>query len=286
MIADSAIAGIDHALIGVRDLEAARAAWARLGLQVTPRGRHIGWGTANYCIMLERGYIELLGIVDRAQFTNDLDKFLERREGLLGLAFRTRDAAATARWLAAQGLHPDGPKDLKRALEMPEGDLMPAFKLVHLPPAETPGLRAFFCQHLTPEIVRGKGWIIHALRAVSLESVVTVVEDPAALLPAYSRLFGAAAVRLEDGTAVIDTGEGRLEFATAAALRGMFPKLEFADHPPPWCAAMRIGVLILADAADYLEARGVVLVPTPRGFAVPPAETNGAIVEFVTASGS
>jgi hypothetical protein len=49
---------------------------------------------------------------------------------------------------------------------------------------------------------------------------------------------------------------------------------------------MRIGVLILADAADYLEARGVTIIPTPRGIAVPPAETNGAIVEFVTASGS
>jgi hypothetical protein len=49
---------------------------------------------------------------------------------------------------------------------------------------------------------------------------------------------------------------------------------------------MRIGVLILADTADYLEARGVTVIPTPRGIAVLPAETNGAIVEFVTASSS
>ena len=194
MIKQSAITGIDHTLIGVRDLEAARTAWARLGLQITPRGRHIGWGTANYCIMLERGYIELLGIVDPAQFTNNLDKFLEQREGLLGLAFNSRDADATAAWLKAQGLHPEGPRDLKRALEMPDGDLMPAFKLVHLPPEETPGLRAFFCQHLTPDIVRGRGWIIHALRAVSVESVVSVVADPAAVAPAYRKLFGDDAV--------------------------------------------------------------------------------------------
>lgn len=52
----SAIAGLDHALVGVRDLEAARASWGKLGLKITPRGRHIGWGTANYCIMFERGY--------------------------------------------------------------------------------------------------------------------------------------------------------------------------------------------------------------------------------------
>lgn len=286
MIKQSAITGIDHTLIGVRDLEAARTAWARLGMQITPRGRHIGWGTANYCIMLERGYIELLGIVDPAQFTNNLDKFLEQREGLLGLAFNSRDADATAAWLKAQGLHPEGPRDLKRALEMPDGDLMPAFKLVHLQPQEVPGLRAFFCQQLTPDIVRGRGWIIHALRTVSLESVVSVVADPAAVAPAYRKLFGDDAVSTKDGAVIVRTGGGLLEFVTTAQLRAAYPGLEIPDIAPPWCAAMRIGVLILVDAVDYLEARKVTVIPTPRGIAVPPAETNGAIVEFVTASSS
>jgi catechol 2,3-dioxygenase-like lactoylglutathione lyase family enzyme len=286
MIKQSAITGIDHTLIGVRDLEAARTAWARLGLQVTPRGRHIGWGTANYCIMLERGYIELLGIVDPAQFTNNLETFLEQREGLLGLAFNSRDADATTAWLKAQGLHPEGPRDLKRALEMPDGDLLPAFKLVHLPPEETPGLRAFFCQHLSPEIIRGRNWIVHALRAVSLESVVSVIADPAAAAPAYRKLFGEDAVGASDGAVTVRTGGGLLEIVTAPQLRASYPDIEIPDIAPPWCAAMRIGVLILADAADYLEARGVTVIPTPRGIAVPPAETNGAIVEFVTASSS
>ncbi|MFI5017745.1 MAG: VOC family protein, partial [Dongiales bacterium] len=70
------LTGIDHSLLGVRDLEAARRRFESLGFTLTPRGRHIGWGTANYCIMFEAGYVELLGIVDPAQFTNDLDGFL------------------------------------------------------------------------------------------------------------------------------------------------------------------------------------------------------------------
>ena len=286
MIKESAITGIDHTLIGVRDLEAARAAWSRLGLQITPRGRHIGWGTANYCIMLERGYIELLGIVDPTQFTNNLDKFLAQREGLLGLAFQSRDAAKTAEWLKGQGLHPEGPRDLARALEMPDGDLMPAFKLVHLPPEETPGLRAFFCQHLSPEIIRGKGWIIHALRTVSLEAVVSVVEDSASVAPAYRKLFGPDAVRVDADGVFVATEQGALEFVTASRLREMYPEIDIPDIAPPWCAAMRIGVLILVDAADYLEAYKVPFVPTPRGIAVKPADTSGTIVEFVTASSS
>ena len=227
MIAASAITGIDHTLVGVRDLEAARAAWQKLGFTLTPRGRHIGWGTGNYCIMLEQGYIELLGIVDPAQFTNNLDKFLAEREGLLGLAFRSRDNDQTAKWLAAGGFTPDGPKDLKRALELAEGEVLPAFRLVFLPPQETPGLRAFFCQHLTPDLIRRGHWLVHAIRAVSLKAVVTVVERPGDLAPAYARLFGTGAMSGDGELAARRLRRGRAAVRharrTAAALSGYRP---------------------------------------------------------------
>jgi len=282
LIADSAITGIDHTLVGVRDLEAARAAWQKLGFTLTPRGRHIGWGTGNYCIMLEQGYIELLGILDPAQFINDLDKFLAEREGLLGLAFHSRDNDQTAKWLAAGGFTPDGPKDLKRALELAEGEVLPAFRLLFLPPQETPALRAFFCQHLTPDLIRPAGWLVHAIRAVSLKAVITVVERPGDLAPAYGRLFGADAVSAVDGDSLrVDCGEGELLFVTHEGLQRLYPDIDLPRQANPWIAAMRIGVLILADAADYLDYMGVKFTTTARGMAVLPDQANGAIVEFV-----
>lgn len=281
MIAASAIAGIDHTLIGVRDLEAARAAWEKLGFRLTPRGRHIGWGTGNYCIMLEQGYIELLGILDPQQFTNNLDKFLAEREGLLGLAFRSRDNDRTAKWLAAQGLTPDGPKDLKRALELEEGEVLPAFRLVFLPAQQTPGLRAFFCQHLTPDLIRRGPWLVHAIRAVSLKVVITVVERPSALAPAYARLFGAAAVSAEGDSLRVACGEGALLFVTPEGLQQLYPDIALPRRAGAWTAAMQIGVLVLADAADYLDHKGVTFTTTARGIAVLPDQANGTIVEFV-----
>ncbi len=281
MPAANAIAGIDHALVGVRDLETARAQWQALGFTVTPRGRHIGWGTANYCIMFDAGYIELLGIVDPAQFTNDLDRFLAVRQGLLGLAFRSSDAAATRRWLAAAGLHPDGPNELKRTLELPGGEVLPAFRLVFLPPAETPGLRAFFCQHLTPELIRRPDWVTHANRTLRLAGVVTVVDDPAALRPAYARLFGDAAVTVEGDSLAVDSDAGELQFVTAAALAQLYPGMTLPAHPAPWVAAMRLAAHILADTADWLDARQLAPLPTPRGVALPPDRASGVILEFV-----
>jgi len=165
------ITGIDHTLVGVRDLETARATWTRLGFTVTPRGRHIGWGTGNYCVMLAEGYVELLGIVDPSQFSNNLDKLLEKREGLLGLAFATPDANACRDALEAAGLKPDGPKQLKRDLELPTGTVTPEFRLVFLPPESTPEVSAFVTHHLTPELVRQTGPIDSILTHVDLDGL-------------------------------------------------------------------------------------------------------------------
>ena len=72
------IAGIDHVIIGVRDLERARMGWTRLGFTLTPRGRHLGQQTANYCIMFARDYLELLGFVARDDYAHRLEAFLAR----------------------------------------------------------------------------------------------------------------------------------------------------------------------------------------------------------------
>ena len=275
------LTGIDHSLLGVRDLEEARSRFESLGFTLTPRGRHIGWGTANYCIMFEAGYVELLGIVDPAQFTNNLDKFLAQREGLLGLAFGADDAAALGRALAAAGFHPEGPKALKRALELPEGEVLPAFELLFLPPEELPDLRAFFCRHLSPEIVRRPAWLRHENGARRLAGLTVASDRPAALAETYGRLFGAAAVRQVEGGIEIKTGAGRLAFLTPAALEARFRPLELPDHPRPWMAAQTIAVEDLDRLRETLRRRGHAPVATGGRVLLPPEAANGCLLEFI-----
>src|ERR1051325_7752258 len=105
------IAGLDHIIIAVRDLERARMGWTRLGFTLTPRGRHLGQGTANYCVMFARDYLEVLGLVERDPDAERLAAFLARREGAMTLPFApegpvTQVAAA----LAGLGLHPGEPR--------------------------------------------------------------------------------------------------------------------------------------------------------------------------------
>lgn len=208
-----AIDGLDHVLVGVADLEAARQNWARLGFSVTPRGRHFGWGTANYCIMFERDYIELLGIVDASLFTNGLDRFLaERGEGLLGLAFASSDAERSQAELQRRAIASEGPKPLSRLLELPQGDVEPKFSLVFPAPEAVPGWRAFICQQLTRNLVWRDEWTAHANGAFALREVIALHDDPASLAPAYRRLFDEATVRLEAGVLRVACGSCELIF--------------------------------------------------------------------------
>lgn len=275
------IAGIDHALVGVRDLEGARAAWQRLGFTTSPQGRHIGWGTANYCVMLESGYIELLGIVDPAQFTNDLDRFLERREGLMGLAFASRDAAATAERLRAAGIAAEGPCDLKRVLETPLGEAQPAFRIVFLPPAATPDLSAFVCQHLTPDLIRWVGLTSHRNGVRYLLGVTVVSDRPEAAARGYAPLFGAAAVTTASGEGRVETGEGVLRFLAPETARKAFPHVALPDHPRPWVAALTLGVSEIALTADVFDAAKIPWRRSADGIVPAPEAANGVILEFV-----
>src|SRR5688572_28050187 len=225
------ITGIDHTLVGVRDLEAARATWWRLGFTVTPRGRHIGWGTGNYCVMLEEGYVELLGIVDPSQFSNNLDKLLEKREGLLGLAFATPDANACRDALDTAGLKPDGPKQLKRDLELPTGTVTPEFRLVFLPPDSTPEISAFVVHHLSPELVRRPDWLAHANSAQRLLSATVVCADPVGAALGYLPIFGPERIKVTDHMTSVSCGTGALRFMTADAMPQVYPGMVLQPMP-------------------------------------------------------
>src|SRR5262245_55075 len=244
------ITGIDHTLVGVRDLEAARARWSRLGFTVTPRGRHIGWGTGNYCVMLEEGYVELLGIVDPSQFSNNLDKLLEKREGLLGLAFATPDANACRDALDAAGLNPDGPKQLKRNLELPTGTVTPEFRLVFLPPESTPEVSAFVTHHLSPELIRRPDWLQHPNGAKRLISATVVCTDTVYAAIGYLPIFGPDRIKVTDQMTSVSCGNGALRFMKADALPKMYPGVAPAPLPDlPFLIGMK---LLVADKARCL----------------------------------
>ena len=281
----SGLDGLDHVIVAVRDLEEARARVTRMGFTVSPRGRHIGWGTANYCVMLERDYIELLGIVDPEQFTAGLDRILAAREGLTKVIAKTRDAGLTHAFLAGQGFEPQPVQALARAIELEGGDDMPRFRLVHVPPARTPGLDCFACEHLTPGLVWRPAWTAHANGATGLASVWIKLADPADAMPAQARMWGAGAVELSPGRLDVDTGAGRILFADPEAYQARFPEaeaneLEAADGTP---LALEIATASPKAARSCLTEGGLTVQSDQQGLSVPPGDANGVRLAFIAA---
>ena len=276
------ITGIDHLLVGVRDLEAAREGYRRLGFTCTPRGSHIGWGTANYCIMFPDDYVELIGVVDRTKETNGLDAFLERREGLKGIALASEAADGGYAALHAAGIAAAPPRDLARNLELPEGTVQPRFKLVHLPPEATPGVTAFICQHLTPEMVRRPAWLAHPNGATGLRTITVVVDDPPALTEPHARLFGHGAITPTDEMLTVRVGRAALLFTRPDDLADLYPELDLADAPaPPYIAGMTVAVTDVAEARRVIGDNGADVTRGAGGtLVVPPNEACGVVLEF------
>ena len=280
---DNAIAGIDHIIVGVRDLEHARMVWTRLGFTLSPRGRHIGQGTANYCIMFASDYIELLGIVDPNDFVQRLDNFLAQREGLMAAAFAPAMPPEELRaTLLRRQLHPSEPRALGRQLELPEGTVVPRFSLISLPSEETPALDSFICAHLTPELMRRREWLNHPNGAVGLKSIHVLVGNTSLLLEAYDRLFGIPQVTTTDAVVCVQIGRHRILFSTPDDFLTIHPTLHLdPDFPLPGIISAELGVTRLEQMADYLTQWQIAWDEMPDGsLVVPASEANGAILFF------
>jgi hypothetical protein len=244
-----AITGLDHVILAVVALDQARDTWRRLGFTVTPRGRHIGWGTANYCIMLATDYVELLGVLDPTQFDNGLgERLAGEGEGLLGIALATGSADSAAAAFAAAGVGAEPPRDLARLLDLPEGPVQPAFRLAHPARRDAFGLPLFACEHRTPELLRRPEWERHpngAIGILGLDLPGHLTESAAA---AWAALDGAS----RDGDSI---GIGGFALGFGAA-----PVLHIASRDLAACEAC-----LVAGHVAHVRQQGEVVVPPSPG---------------------
>ena len=71
--------GLDHVVVMVDGIDAARAQYEKLGFQVQPRGFHKKLGTANHLMIFDRDYFEILGIVEPTEFNAERREWLKSR---------------------------------------------------------------------------------------------------------------------------------------------------------------------------------------------------------------
>jgi hypothetical protein len=277
---------LDHAAVMVRDLHSSAMAYKRLGFCLTPISQHSGaltsggevvqWGCANYCIMLQKGYLELMGVIDPNLYDNKIPEFIERYEGIHILAFGCMDCAAAANHLAEQGFGVNGIHFLARSLDTPFGERRAEFNLARLPSEEMPEGRVLAIQHLTPQYLWQDRYLTHSNGATALDEIVVCVEEPITVVKRYEKFFGKPASEkfnlwkfaLRQGNFVITTPETLLT--------------KFDINPPttPYAAAMKIKTQGLKTTRGVLEKNHVVYTETKYGLQVSAAEAAGANIIF------
>jgi catechol 2,3-dioxygenase-like lactoylglutathione lyase family enzyme len=211
------INGIDHVVIVVRDLDAARDAFGKMGFTVTPRGYHT-LGSQNHCVMFGHDYIELLWSPEdtphpsRQYYT----EFARAGAGLAAIALKTDSAKGAYTEMLWSGFAPSDPVEFSRPVEVSEGKCEARFRVSMAAPDRTPGGRMFVCEHLTRDVVWRPEYQRHANGATGIAAVAIVADD---VTDAARPTSGSSQSSRTDRRGLkVRTGDAPIAFVTARSL--------------------------------------------------------------------
>jgi len=276
-VSDAPITGLDHVIIAVNDLDAEHARAKKLGFTTTEITPHVGWGTANTCLMFQGldgqgDYVEILGIRDPNVGTNGLAEHLEEQgEGLLSLALKGEAQKATEAF-EAQGITHFGIESLHRDVQVVPGMAQRAsFKLVRPQRGPFSPIPLFVCEHLNSNVVWADRFLTHANGTIGIRAVQIMMSEDQNLGAGYEALLSGAFSGSSNGPIGAD-----LEFYTAADWVQMFGDIEATE-------ALVYQVADLSETGAFLARSGLNFRPATagyRGYIVSPVDASGVYVVF------
>jgi catechol 2,3-dioxygenase-like lactoylglutathione lyase family enzyme len=286
---------IDHLVLAVSDLEAAREAYRRMGFTLTPPARH-PWGTVNSLVQLQGNFLELLAVAEpekippaepsRFSFGAFNQSYLKRRQGLSMLVFQSSDARRDQAEFRVRGLETYEPFDFSRQAKLPDGSIKTvAFSLAFVTEPRMPDAAFFTCQQHAPEYFWKPDYQRHANGAQAVVEVVMLANDPAGLADFFGKLVEPDAVSRSEGALRVKLGEGALSALDATRLAQRFPGIRLADVlRKPHFAGYSIAVDDLDVSEDVLERNGIAAARVGDRLQIAAEHGFGAVIEL-TAKG-
>lgn len=245
--------GIDHLVLGVRDLDAAGAFYQELGFTVGARNRH-PWGTHNRLIQFPGAFLELITVAEpslvpepepgRFSFGACVRDALAAGEGISMLALESADAAAdNALWESA-GIGGFDTFFFERQGRRPDGQpVRVAFTLAFAADAAAHGAGFFVCQQHEPQNFWNPAFQIHDNGARGIAETRFGAPSP----PEHRRFleaFTGAPVQEIDGSLRIDLPRGAI-------------MVERAECQPRW-TGFTVAVADLQALRHRLDSRAMV----------------------------
>ena len=283
----------DHAVIVVRDLDAAIARFQHLGFDARPGGRHTGRGSHNGLIRFGLDYIELLSVYDEAEaraYSHDgqtlVDKLDGKEASLFSYALATRAIEEDAQRFTGTGSVLPQPNPMSRT--RPDGQklswrtLAPGGASWHRP-------WPFLIQWDTPDEQRlqidlpgthsngAKGWVKIAIVTPDLAPVIDVYRNQLGL----ELLSQENDVELAAQRATFGIGDRRSEIL---APEGKGPAQEILAEKGEGPFALSFAVQNLEQTRAFLQERNIQFTHIDHKteqIILAPEETLNIIIRFV-----
>lgn len=204
---------LDHIAHWVPEIEGAAAAMEKCGFALTPYTEHtnstapgepiLPAGSANRCVMLREGYLELLTPTADTAIGREVRAGIGRYTGVHLIAFNCADAEAQRARLLAEGFDQRPVVDLRRAVDTGDGGAGSLrFTVIRPVPGTMAEGRIQFLTHHTPDLLWQERWMRHPNTAERLREVVVCVADPDEAAGRYRRYLGRHPERIEGGWSV------------------------------------------------------------------------------------
>ncbi|HYG41390.1 MAG TPA: VOC family protein [Bordetella sp.] len=187
----------DHAVVMVRDrLDELAPHFERQGFHLSGKAVH-NLGSCNRLIVLDSTYIELLGWPPGAPPARK--EIADSPFGLEALVFRTHDAEGTYRRLRDAGFAVNPVQELARAAQLDGREVQARFHTVRFSQQPVPGIRMYFCRHLTPECVWAPALMAHPNGALRIHRIEVRAADARAVAQQLGVVADIAAEPAGDG---------------------------------------------------------------------------------------
>jgi hypothetical protein len=278
---------LDHLAHWVPDIHAACARLERLGFVVTPYAEHVHAsaaggppqpaGSANRCVMLEAGYLEVLTPIGDTPIAREVRAALARYTGLHLAALCVEDAARHRERLVSAGFPQRAAVSLGRETTSADGEVCKLrFTVVRPEVGCLAEGRVQFLTHHSAQNLWQPRWLGHPNTARGLTDMLFCVSDAREAGERYERYLGRRAEAV-DGGCVLAMERGRLALLEPRRVAAVLPE---ADIPcVPFMAAYAVECEDPERARALLRASGID-VRDDGALIVPPSPALGGTIVF------
>lgn len=286
--------GLDHALVAVHDIDAARQCYMGLGFASRGFGQH-PWGTSNAVFIFPDQLFEIVSIGDADlldgyatngfRFGRHVADHLARTEGVALTALNSQDAEADARELAARGVIVTGTIDFGRDVTRSDGTSdRTSTRLKVLFNDRFPRLSLFACQQFRRDLIEYPEWMDHpnGVTAIAGMTVLSPASDIADAADWLSKVHGVPAAR--DGSRItVPTAKGRWSIVDQTGFRDLHAGADPVVGPVvgpaegPFVAGIDLVTAEAQQVATRATALGLATIWQDGVLILPEAERLGGI---------